>query len=136
MDVKEALDIRFRQRQQYLEDPNFERLSDILTDEWGRRNKRDNYILVYLLCGSNDRTSGDYHLYGDMEQLFLEKHKRKTINWNGIYQYYQERKKSINKGEWNSTLNPDRNEMETDLELVLELLEKHKDKILKTYETF
>ena len=136
MDEQEALDIRFKQRQQYLEDPNFERLSDILKDEWGLRRKRDNYILVYLLCGSNDRPSGNYHLYDEMEQLFLEQYKRNSINWNGIYQYYQERKKSINKGEWNSTLNPENNETETDLELVLELLKKHKDKILTTYETF
>lgn len=61
MDEQEALDIRFKQRQQYLEDPNFERLSDILTDEWELQRKRDNYILVYLLCGSNDRPSGIQH---------------------------------------------------------------------------
>ena len=136
MDIDEALDIRLKQRKKYLEDPNFERLSDILKDEWGYRNKRDNYTFGYLLCGPNKRPSGNLHSYDEMEQLFLEKYKRKSINWNGIYQYYQERKKSINRGEWNPTLNVDQNETETEVSMILELLKKHKNKILTTYETF
>lgn len=119
-----------------MEDPNFERLSDILTDEWEYRNKRDNYTLVYLLYGPNERPSGNYHSYADIEQLFLKQYKRKTINWNSIYQYYQERKKSIDRGEWDPKLNDYCGEIETDLELVLKLLETHKNKILTTYETF
>ena len=136
MDEQEALDVRLIQRKKYLEDPNFERLSDILTDQWEYRNKRDNYTLVYLLYGPNERPSRNYHSYADIEQLFLKQHKRKTINWNSIYQYYQERKKSIDRGEWDPKLNDYCGEIETDLELVLKLLETHKNKILTTYETF
>lgn len=136
MDEQEALDIRLKQRKKYLEDPNFERLSSTLIDEWGYRNKRDNYMFAYLLCGSDEKPRGSYHLYDNLEQLFLEKYKRKGINWNGIYQYCQERKKSIDRGEWNPALNVNHSKTETDVSIVLELLEKHKNKILTTYETF
>ena len=43
MQLETALDIRLEQRKQYLENPNFERLSDIIKDEYTYRGKRDNY---------------------------------------------------------------------------------------------
>lgn len=136
MNNQEALDIRLAQRKKYLEDPYFERLSDIIIDEWECFSKRDNYIFAYLLCGPDEKPRGNYHSYVELEQLFLAKYKRKNINWNGIYQYCQERKKSIDRGEWNATLNFNHSKTETDVSMVLKLLEKHKNKILTTYKTF
>ena len=64
-----------------------------------------------------------------LETTFLEKYKRSDINLNGIYQYYQERKKSIDNGEGNQQDN-------YDIKDVIRVLEKHKDKIIKPYVTF
>lgn len=44
MRLDEALDIRYFQRRKYLEDPNYERLSDILEDDSSYRGIRDNYF--------------------------------------------------------------------------------------------
>ncbi len=130
MDLDEALDIRFEQRKKYLENPDFERLSNILTDEYTYRKRRDNYLFLHLLYGSDNEAKNITSIYIDtIEKTFLEKHKRPSINWNGIYQYYQERAKSIDNGEWS-----DRDDY--DARDIIQILEKHKDKIVKPYTTF
>jgi len=129
MDLNEALDIRLKQRKKYLENPNFERLSDILTQEYDYRQKRDNYLFLYLLCGSNGKIKITDPYVDTLETAFLEKYKRPGINWNRIYQYYQERKKSIDNGEGNEQDN-------YDIKNVIRVLEKYKDKIIKPYVTF
>ena len=101
MNLEEALDIRLEQRKQYLENPNFEKLSDILTQEYNYYKRRDNYLLLHLLYGSDSEAKKVPNVCAStIEEKFLEKYKRSGINWNGIYQYYQERTKSIDNGEW------------------------------------
>lgn len=126
MQIDEALDIRLEQRKQYLENPNFERLSDILKEDDTYRRKRDNYLLLSLL---DDEALNHDHAIHNMEEFFLEKYRRPSINWNGIYQYYQARLESIRKVEWYR-------HTERDIQDVVDILEKHKDKILIVYDAF
>lgn len=127
MRLDEALDIRYVQRQKYLEDPNYERLSDILEDDSSYRGRRDNYLFVNLLNGNeDDHNRASYHT---MEETFLEKHDRKRINWYGIYQYYQARLKSLQNGEWYEPEEPD-------IENVIDILENYKDKYWAVYDAF
>lgn len=126
MKLETALDIRLEQRKQYLENPNFERLSDIIKEKDTYRGKRDNYLFLSLL----DDTAGNRSiLIENMEEFFLEKYRRPGINWNDIYQYYHARLESIRKGEWYS-------HTESDIQDVIDILEKHKDKILIVYDAF
>lgn len=126
---EKVINIRLKQRKKYLENPDFERLSDILTQKYDYRQKRDNYLFLYLLCGSDDKIKITDPYVNIIETTFLEKHKKSNINWNGIYQYYQERKKSIDNGEGNEQDN-------YDIKDVIRVLEKYKDKIIKPYVTF
>lgn len=127
MRLEEALDIRYVQRRRYLEDPNYERLSDIFEDDSSYRGRRDNYLFVNLLNGSDDDHNGaSYHT---MEEIFLEKHDRKRINWYGIYQYYQARLESLHNGEWDEPEEPD-------IENVVDILENYKDKYWAVYDAF
>ena len=128
MDLNEALDIRFEQRKQYLENPNFKRLSDILTDKHNYRARRDDYTFLYLLYGFEYR-SDTFPTKTIIEKTFLENHKKTGINWSGIYEYYQARIESINKNEWHKD---DKSEIQN----VIYVLEKHKNKVLKNYTTF
>lgn len=127
MRIDEALDIRYVQRRKYLEDPNYERLSDILEDDSSYRGRRDNYLFVNLLNGSKDDRNGAS--YNTMENIFLEKHNRKRINWYGIYQYYQARLESLHNGEWDEPEEPD-------IENVVDILENYKDKYWAIYDAF
>ena len=114
------------QRRKYLEDKNYERLSDILSDD-SYHGRRDNYVFVNLLNGNdNDRVSVSR---GAMEELFLEKYNRSGINWSGIYDYYQARLTSLKNGEWDDPEEPD-------IENVVDILEAHKDKILVVYSPY
>ena len=125
MEIEKALDIRFKQRQQYLEDPNYEKLSDILNNSY--RGRRDNYLFQNLLTGNADtHLSGTYLA---MEESFLENYKRHGINWTGIYNYYHARLESLHNGEWDS---PE----ESDIEDVVDILETYEDKILNVYDAF
>lgn len=129
MRLEEALNIRYIQRRKYLENENYERLSDILSEERNNpyRGRRDNYMFINLLNGhNNDRVSVSR---GAMEELFLEKYNRKGINWVGIYDYYQARLTSLRNGEWDDQEEPD-------IENVVDILEKHKDKILVVYNPY
>ena len=128
MESSEALNIRLEQRKKYLEDPKFERLSDILTNEHAYRIKRDEYILLYLLYGYAYRPNA-FPTRLIIENTFLEHHKRTGINWVGIYEYYKARSKSINNNEWFDV-------DDYEIEDVTYVLEKHKDKIFKNYTTF
>lgn len=127
MRLDEALDIRYFQRRKYLEDPNYERLSDILEDDSSYRGRRDNYLFVNLLNGSKD--DSNVASYNTMEDIFLEKYDRKRINWYGIYQYYQARLESLHNGEWDEPEEPD-------IENVVDILENYKDKYWAVYDAF
>lgn len=132
MHKDDALKIRLEQREKYLNDPEFERLSNIVNIKAKRYMYRDNYVFLILLHGYDDRDINEtinINSIKELEQLFLEEYTRKSINWENIYKYYKEREKSIRKGEWNETIDPD-------VKIVLTILEKHKGKILKTYHTF
>lgn len=127
MRLEEALDIRYVQRRRYLEDSNYERLSDILEDNSSYHGRRDNYLFINLLTGNEDDRHGAS--YQTMEDTFLEKYDRKSINWYGIYQYYQARLESLHKGEWDEPEEPD-------IENVVDILEKYKDKYWAVYDAF
>ena len=132
MHKDDALKIRLEQREKYLNDLEFERLSNIVNIKAKRYMYRDNYVFLILLHGYDDRDINEtinINSIKELEQLFLEEYTRKSINWENIYKYYKEREKSIRKGEWNETIDPD-------VKIVLTILEKHKGKILKTYHTF
>ena len=60
------------QRRKYLENENYERLSDILSDEGNNpyRGRRDNYMFINLLNG-NDYDEVSISRWA-MEELFLE----------------------------------------------------------------
>lgn len=136
MQREEILKIRLEQREKYLDNPEFECLSNIVNIKGKRYIYRDNYLFLVLLHGSDDRDINktiNINSTKEMEQLFLKKYNRKTINWEGIYRYYKEREKSIQNGEWTSKFNPD---FDPDVKIVLAILEKHKGKIIKTYSTF
>lgn len=125
MELEKALDIRLKQRQQYLEDPNYEKLSDILNNSY--RGRRDNYLFQNLLTGNADtHLSGTYLA---MEESFLENYKRHGINWTGIYNYYHARLESLHNGEWES-------QEESDIEDVVDILETYQDEILNVYDAF
>lgn len=128
MEFEEALEIRFKQRQQYLENSDFERLSTIIPDKNAYRGKRDNFLFIYLLNGYEDELWQCLNMT-NIEKTFLEKYNRHGINWHGIYDYYQARIQSINDGQW---FDPNDNELQN----VITILEKHKDKIIKNYTTF
>ena len=128
MDLDKALDIRLEQRKKYLENPDFERLSNILTDEEDYRERRDNFLFIYLLYGY-EYELGMFPNKSIMEKIFLEKCERSEINWSGAYNYYQARIKSVNNDEW---FNP----YDDEIQDVIYVLEKHKDKIIKPYVTF
>ena len=128
MEIKESLSRRFKQRQKYLEDPKFERLSDILTDKNVYSAKRDDFMLLCLLYGHTPKT-GIFPTRSNIEDAFLENHKRTGINWFSIYEYYQARIESINNDEWFD-------EDDYEIEDAIYVLEKHKDKVLKKYATF
>lgn len=129
MRLEEALTIRYMQRRKYLEDKNYERLSDILSEERNNpyRGRRDNYMFINLLNG-NDEDSVSVSRVA-MEELFLEKYNRSGINWAGIYNYYQARLTSLRNGEWDEPEEPD-------IENVVDILEAHKDKILVVYNPY
>lgn len=128
MESSEALNIRLEQRKKYLEDPKFERLSDILTDKHAYRARRDDYMFLHLLYG-HVRKLDTFPTKTIIENAFSENHKRTEINWFGIYEYYKARSKSINNNEWFD-------EDDYEIENVIYVLEKHKDKIFKNYTTF
>lgn len=117
------------QRRKYLENENYERLSDILSDEGNNpyRGRRDNYMFINLLNG-NDYDEVSVSRWA-MEELFLEKYNRSGINWFGIYNYYQARLTSLRNGEWDEPEEPD-------IENVVDILEAHKDKILVVYNPY
>ena len=128
----DALKIRLEQREEYLDNPEFECLSNIVNIKGKRYIYRDNYLFLVLLHGFDARGINEkinVNSTEELEQLFLKKYRRKSINWDGIYRYYKEREKSMQKGEWTAKFDPD-------VEIVLTILEKHKGKILKTYHTF
>ena len=129
MRLEEALNIRYMQRRKYLENENYERLSDILSDEGNNpsRGRRDNYMFINLLNG-NDYDEVSVSRWA-MEELFLEKYNRSGINWSGIYNYYQARLTSLRNGEWDEPEEPD-------IENVVDILEAHKDKILVVYNPY
>lgn len=129
MRLEEALNIRYMQRRKYLENENYERLSDILSDEGNNpyRGRRDNYMFINLLNG-NDYDEVSVSRWA-MEELFLEKYNRSRINWSGIYNYYQARLTSLRNGEWDEPEEPD-------IENVVDILEAHKDKILVVYNPY
>ena len=132
MHKDEALRIRLEQREKYLNNPDFECLSNIVNIKAKRYIYRDDYLFLILLHGYDDRDLNktiNIDSIKELEQLFLEECSRKSINWESIYRYYKEREKSMQNGEWNETIDPD-------IEIVLTILEKHKGKILKTYSTF
>ena len=136
MNLMEMLDIRTKQRKQYLENQNFEHLSDIFLNQINYEGKSDNYVFAALLYGPNEKSrilKMDSDSYDELEQLFLEQHKRKTINWNGIYQYYVERQKTLDQLNHNQLK---KTNIEINTNIVLKILEKYKTKILATYETF
>lgn len=128
MEITEALNIRCNQRQKYLENPNFERLSDILTDKYAYRTRRDDYMFIHLLYG-HKRNSDTFPTRKIIENTFLENYERTGINWSGVYEYYQARIKSIDNNEWFD-------EDDCEIEDVIYILEKYKDKVLKNYTTF
>ena len=129
MRLEEALNIRYMQRRKYLENENYERLSDILSDGGNNpyRGRRDNYMFINLLNG-NDYDEVSVSRWA-MEELFLEKYNRSGINWSGIYNYYQARLTSLRNGEWDEPEDPD-------IENVVDILEAHKDKILVIYNPY
>lgn len=129
MRLEEALNIRYMQRRKYLEDKNYERLSDILSGERNNpyRGRRDNYMFINLLNG-NDYDEVSVSRWA-MEELFLEKYNWSGINWAGIYDYYQARLTSLRNGEWADPEEPD-------IENVVDILEAHKDKILVVYNPY
>ena len=137
MNLIEILHIRTEQRKQYLENPNFERLSDIFLNQINYEGKSDNYVFAALLYGPNEKSriwKMDPDSYDELEQLFLEQHKRKTINWNGIYQYYVERQKTMDDNQLKTEIK--KTNIKINTSIVLKLLEKYKTKILTTYKTF
>lgn len=79
MEFEEALEIRFKQRQQYLENPDFERLSTIIPDKNAYRGKRDNFLFIDLLNGYEDEL-WQYLNMTNIEKTFLEKYNRHGIN--------------------------------------------------------
>ena len=133
MDYVEALNMRCKQRKQYLEDPNFECLSNVLPNEDEYRKIRDNYLLTRLLLGKEyeqKRSKLPKCLTAScMESIFLENHKNANINWHNVCSYYQTRFESIRNEEWYE------NE-DCDVDIIIHILEKHKNKILKSYTTF
>lgn len=137
MDFIQALHIRAEQRHRYLENPNFERLSDIFSKPISYYGKGDNHLFAALLYGPDKKPSRwkiNSDSYDELEQLFLEQYKRKTINWNGIYQYYIERQKTLDNNQFKTELKKINIEINTNI--VLKILEKYKTKILATYKTF
>ena len=128
MELTKSLDIRFEQRKRYLENPKFERLSDILTDKYTYRARRDDYMFIHLLYG-HKHNSDAFPTRKIIENTFLKNYERTEINWSGIYKYYQARIESLNNNEWLE-------ENENEIQNVVYVLEKHKNKVLKNYTTF
>lgn len=126
MNFNTALKIRVKQRQKYLEDPDFEKLSDILTESDNYRDKRDNYIFLYLLQGKayDEKIRLNGLSASKIEDVFLKKYHRYGINWNGICQYYQKRFESIHNGQWYD-------EDDSDINAIINILKTYKDKIDK-----
>lgn len=133
MDYIEALNIRYKQRKQYLEDSKFKRLSDVLSNEHEYQKIRDNYLLVRLLLGTEyEQKRKQLPKCLNMsciENIFLENYKSSNINWHNIYNYYQTRFESIRNEKWYE------NE-DWDVDTIIQILEKHKNKIFKNYTTF
>lgn len=131
MNFNAALKMRVQQRQKYLEDPNFEKLSDILTESDNYKERRDNHIFLYLLQGKayDEKIRLNGLSVSKIEDTFLEKYHRYGINWDGIRQYYKERLESIHEGQWYD--NDD-----SDVKAIINILETYKDKIGKRYATF
>ncbi len=98
MESGKALRIRLEQRKKYLEDPKFERLSDILTDKNIYSARRDDYMFLHLLYG-HARKTDTFPTRSIIENAFLENYERTEINWSGIYEYYQARIESLNNNE-------------------------------------
>ena len=126
MKYDEAIAIRGQQRRKHLENPNFEKLSDTLKADYTRR--RDNSILMNLLCNKDC-----FHVNTNSESLeeaYHKYHNRPTINWQGIFDYYEERARMLKKNRLYST------RLGEDVAMVLELIHKHKDEVLPTYIAF
>lgn len=133
MDYVEALNMRYKQRKQYLEDPNFECLSNVLSNEDTYRKIRDNYLLARLLLGDEYEQKRNELpkclTTSCIENIFLENRKDANINWYNVYDYYQTRFESIRNEEWYE------NE-DWDVDVIIQILEKHKGKLFKNYTTF
>lgn len=124
------LDIQFEQRKQYLEDPNFDCLSNILTNADDYRTRNDAYVFIYLMDGCTHWATKHFCNISvdDLDRIYLFNFTRPGINWKGIYEYYQARAKTVRDYGWHEPYNGP-------LEDVLEVLEKHKDTIDQMQET-
>jgi len=128
--LEKNLDIQFEQRKQYLEDPNFDCLSDILTNADDYRTRSDAYVFIYLMYGYVHWTTKHFCNISvdDLDRIYLLNFTRPEINWKGIYEYYQARAKTVRDHGWHEPYNGP-------LEDVLKVLEKHKDAIAQMKET-
>lgn len=131
MNFGNALNMRYEQRKKYLNDSNFECLSNILPIRDDRIGKRDNFLFIYLLCGGENEKTIHFRNpnQDDVEKVFLENYKRPGINWRGIYDYYQARRQSIRDHNWYEP-------HDYDVYAIINILKKYEDKIIKSYVTF
>lgn len=85
--------IRVEQREKYFGHKTHKNLSK-LTD-FNFKERRDNYFIIDILGGSSQYVEED-ELDAYLDELIQEKLQDKTIDWETINSYYQERLEYVN----------------------------------------
>jgi len=97
LEFDEALALRYNQRMQYLENSNYEKLSDIL-DPDACYHYSDEQLFFALLDGDGDTKRASS--YRSMLECIDENYERSGVNWDGVYDYYQARMLSVSNKQW------------------------------------
>lgn len=117
-------EIRVQQREKYFGHKTHKNLSK-LTD-FNFKERRDNYFIIDILGGSSQYVEED-ELDTYLDELIQEKLQDKTIDWETINSYYQERLEYINsQSSENETLHQRRS---MDILQVVVLLATYRDQM-------
>lgn len=84
--VYEEIEHRIEQRMRYLENPNYRKWSDFMSttsDSYG--NRTDSFMIASYIINNEARR------FSINSVNFFDKDENPTVNWEGLYQYIDER---------------------------------------------
>lgn len=81
------LDLEYRgyQRNRYLEDENYRRLSDVIRDKRDYKNKVEQYVIACYIAGNRNVS------WRNLDRIISDNLTNPNINWKGIFDYMDRR---------------------------------------------